>query len=76
VRGLGLTALPRPEKLYFSIGRPIDMGRYRGQEQNPEVLRRVRNRVGRSLERLVAELRTHRARAKGQDGLRRMLNRL
>ena len=76
VRGLGLTAVPRPEKLYFSIGRPINMARYRGEEKNPEVLRRVRNRVGRSLERLVAELRTHRARAKGQGGLRRMLNRL
>jgi 1-acyl-sn-glycerol-3-phosphate acyltransferase len=76
VRGLGLTAVPRPEKLYFSIGRPIDMARYRGQEENPEVLRRVRNRVGRSLEQLILELRAHRARAKGQGPLRRMLNRL
>ena len=66
VRGLGLTAVPRPEKLYFSIGRPIDMARYRGQEDDPDVLRRARNRVGRSLEQLIVELRAHRARAKGQ----------
>jgi len=76
VRGLGLTAVPRPEKLFFSLGRPIDTARYRGQEDDPEVLRRVRNRVGRSLEQLIAELRSHRARATGQGALRRMLNRL
>jgi 1-acyl-sn-glycerol-3-phosphate acyltransferase len=76
VRGLGLTVVPRPEKLYFSVGRPLDMARYRGQEKNPEVLRRARNRVGRALAQLIAELRAHRARAQGQGGLRRMLNRL
>lgn len=76
VRGLGFTAVPRPERMYFSIGRPIDMARYRGQEENPEVLRRVRNRVGRSLEQLIAELRAHREGASRQGPLRRMLNRL
>ena len=76
VRGLGLTAVPRPEKMYFSIGRPIDMARYRGQEDDPDVLRRLRSRVGRSLEQLIVELRTHRARASGQGGLRGTLNRL
>jgi len=76
VRGLGLTALPRPEKLYFSIGRPIDMARYRGQEKDPEVLLQARNRVGRSLAQLIKELRAHRARARGQGAIRRMLNRL
>jgi 1-acyl-sn-glycerol-3-phosphate acyltransferase len=76
VRGLGLTAVPRPEKMYFSIGRPIHTVRYHGQQDDPEVLRRVRNRVGRSLEQLIAELRAHRTRAKGQGALRRVLNRL
>lgn len=76
VRGLGLSALPRPEKMYFSIGRPIGMARYQGQEDDPEVLRRVRSRVARSVEQLIAELRVLRARAKGQGALRGMLNRL
>jgi 1-acyl-sn-glycerol-3-phosphate acyltransferase len=76
VRGMGLTVVPRPEKLYFSVGRPLDMARYRGQEDDPEALRRARNRVGRSLERLIRELRAHRARAQGRGGLRGMLNRL
>jgi 1-acyl-sn-glycerol-3-phosphate acyltransferase len=51
VRGLGLTMVPRPEKLYFSIGKPIDMARYRGRAEDPAVLRRARERVARALRR-------------------------
>ena len=76
VRGLGLTVIPRPERLYFSIGRPIETARYRGEAENREVLRRVRNRIGRSLEQLIAELRAHRARDNRPGTLRRVLNRL
>ena len=76
VRGIGLTMLPRPEKLYFLIGKPIDTARYRGRAEDTEVLARVRSRVGQSLTRLIAELRAHRAQEKGQGGLRRVLNRL
>lgn len=76
VRGLGLTVLPRPERMFFSIGRPIDMARYRGQEADPEVLKRARSRVRRSLEQLIAELRAHRARVGRPGGLRGLLNRL
>ena len=76
VRGLGLTVLPRPEKLCFLVGKPLDMARYRGREDDPEVLRQARNRVRRSLERLIVEVREHRARAGDQGGLRGMLNRL
>jgi 1-acyl-sn-glycerol-3-phosphate acyltransferase len=76
VRGLGLTPLPRPEKLYFSIGKPIDTARCRGRSSDPVVLRRVRDRVGRSLDQLIAELRAHRAQEAGQGSLRRLMNRL
>ena len=76
VRGLGLTVLPRPEKLYFLVGRPLEMARYRGREDDPEVLRRARNRVSRSLKQLIVEAREYRARTSEQGGLRGMLNRL
>jgi 1-acyl-sn-glycerol-3-phosphate acyltransferase len=76
VRGLGLSVIPRPEKLYFSIGRPIETVRYRGRSADPEVLDRVRTRVRRSLSRLIAELREHRAQGREQGMLRRVLNRL
>jgi 1-acyl-sn-glycerol-3-phosphate acyltransferase len=76
VRGLGLTMIPRPEKLYFSIGRPIDMARYRGQSKDRAVLQRARDRVGRSLGRLIAELRERRSRDTKPGRLRLLLNRL
>jgi 1-acyl-sn-glycerol-3-phosphate acyltransferase len=76
VRGLGLTMIPRPEKLYFSIGRPIETARYRDEARNPQRLRRVRDRVSRSLVQLIAELRALQARDTRPGRLRRMLNRL
>jgi 1-acyl-sn-glycerol-3-phosphate acyltransferase len=76
VRGLGLTPIPRPEKLYFSVGRPIQTGRHRDAYEDPEVLQRMRSRVRRSLERLIAELRAYRARDARSGVLRRTLNRL
>jgi 1-acyl-sn-glycerol-3-phosphate acyltransferase len=76
VRGLGLTMIPRPEKLYFSIGRPIDMVRYQGRSKDRAVLLRVRGRVGRSLNELIAELRERRSRDTEPGTLRRLLNRL
>ena len=76
VRGLGLTVIPRPEKLYFSIGKPMDMTRYRGQSDDPAVLRRVRARVSRAVNQLIAELRERRACDDVPGTLRRMVNRL
>jgi 1-acyl-sn-glycerol-3-phosphate acyltransferase len=73
-RGLGLTVLPRPEKLYFLVGRPIGMARYRGRAGDPEVLRVARNQVRRSLERLIQDVRQCRAKAKPPGGVRRLLN--
>ena len=76
VRGLGLTVIPRPEKLYFSIGTPIATNRYRGKADDPAVLRRARERVRRSLAQLIAELREHRATDRQPGTLRRVLTRL
>ena len=76
VRGLGLSMIPRPEKMYFAVGPPIDMARYRGQSDDRAVLRRARARVARSLVRLIAELRERRTQDTDPGTLRRMLNRL
>jgi 1-acyl-sn-glycerol-3-phosphate acyltransferase len=76
VRGLGLTMIPRPEKLYFSIGRPIATARYQGQSKDRAVLQRVRGRVRRSLKQLIAELRERRSRDTEPGRLRLLLTRL
>jgi 1-acyl-sn-glycerol-3-phosphate acyltransferase len=76
VKGVGLTMVPRPEKLYFSVGKPIDMARYRGSADDPSVQKRARDRVGRSLQQLIAELREHRAQDTAPGAMRRLINRL
>jgi len=76
VRGLGLTVIPRPEKLYFSIGRPIATSSYRGRRDDPALVRQLRGRVARALQRLIVELREHRAEDVRRHPLRQMLNRL
>lgn len=75
VRGLGLTPLPRPERMYFVVGKPIDTRRYRGRHDDPATLRRVRDRVARRLRELIAEARERRASNKGAGALRNLLNR-
>ena len=76
VRGLGLTPVPRPERMYFVIGKPIDTRRYRDRHDAPDTLRRVRGRVERELLRLIDEGREYRRTASPAAGIRRLLNRL
>ena len=75
VRGIGLTPVPRPEKMYFVMGRPIDTRPYRGRHESAETLRRVRDRVARQLEKLIAEGVAYRARDRDVGPVRRLLNR-
>ena len=76
IRGLGLTALPRPEKMYFLVGRPIDTRPHRGKHEDPKTLRSVRDQVARRLNRQILEARKYRARDTRVGTVRRLLNRL
>jgi len=75
VRGLGLTPLPRPERMYFVVGKPMDTQRYRGRHDDPATLRRVRDRVARQLRALIAEARERRASDRDTGALRALINR-
>jgi 1-acyl-sn-glycerol-3-phosphate acyltransferase len=48
VRGVGLTPIPRPERLYFWFGEPIDTTRFAGQDIDAAA-RAVRDEVRRSV---------------------------
>jgi len=76
VRGVGLTPIPRPEKMYFLFGKPIDLRPYRGRHEDSKTLGLVRDRVARELNRLIAQAREYRARNERVSGVRRLLNRL
>jgi hypothetical protein len=49
---------------------------YRGRHEDPGTLRRVRDRVARQLESLIAEGREHRSRDTRSGIVRQLLNRL
>ncbi len=56
--GLGFTALPRPERFYFSFGKPIETSHLQGQASNKEAQWKLRKQVMASLE---AEIETLKA---------------
>jgi 1-acyl-sn-glycerol-3-phosphate acyltransferase len=55
-RGLGLTMIPRPERLYFSTGKPIATSRYKKQFDDPQTLQRIQVRVADSVQNQIREL--------------------
>jgi len=48
-RGLGLTPFPRPERFYFSFGKPIDTTRYTGKRVTKKRLMDLREEVEASI---------------------------
>lgn len=68
----GIGPLPRPERFYFRFGRPIPTAAYRGREEDPAVVLEVRERVRRSIERGIRELR----RIQAEDPDRHLTDRL
>jgi 1-acyl-sn-glycerol-3-phosphate acyltransferase len=45
VRGLGLTPIPRPERLYFWFGEPIETERFAGRHEDDSAARSLRDEV-------------------------------
>lgn len=55
-RGLGPTPIPRPERLYFRFGAPVETRSLAGQESDSEACRAVRAQVSAEIEAGLAEL--------------------
>jgi 1-acyl-sn-glycerol-3-phosphate acyltransferase len=72
VRGIGLTAIPRPERLYFWFGEPIKAGRFGGDPQDGQLARALRDEVRVAVESGIAFLRAER----DKDPNRRLRRRL
>jgi len=76
-RGIGPSPLPRPERFYFSFGKPIPTDAYRGQFEDKAVQLEVRQQVADALEAQIAQLLQVRERDPETSGLiRRVLKRL
>jgi acyl-CoA synthetase (AMP-forming)/AMP-acid ligase II len=63
VRGVGLSPLPRPERLYFWFGEPVDTSRYAGRRRDPDAAARaLRDEVKAAVESGIAFLHDERER--------------
>ena len=75
VRGLGLSPLPRPERLYFWFGDPIDTARFGRRAEDDDAARTLRDEVRAAVEGGIAFL--HEERDRDPDrGLTSRLRRL
>ena len=76
VKGIGPTPLPRPERLYFYFGAPIDTRRYKGRHQDTEACFAVRREVERVVRRGIRVLRTEQQRDPERHLLPRLIKQL
>jgi 1-acyl-sn-glycerol-3-phosphate acyltransferase len=72
VRGIGLTPIPRPERLYFWFGEPIETGRFGGRGDDTVAARALRDEVKNDILLGIQFLRDER----DQDPKRDLLTRL
>lgn len=74
-RGLGLTALPRPERFYYSVVPAIETRQYAGREDDDEVIYDLRDRVRDAIRDEIARLRAYRKTDREVSFVRRLINR-
>jgi len=74
VRGVGLTGIPRPERLYFWFGEPIDTTRSAGQDDDTAA-RTIRDEVKQAVMTGIQFLRDERDKDPDRDLVRRLLRR-
>jgi 1-acyl-sn-glycerol-3-phosphate acyltransferase len=74
VRGVGLTPIPRPERLYFWFGEPIDTTRFAGQAEDAAA-RTVRDETKQAVLAGIQFLRDERDKDPDRDLAKRMLSR-
>jgi 1-acyl-sn-glycerol-3-phosphate acyltransferase len=73
-RGIGLTPLPRPERIYVSFGKAIETEPYQNQYEDKQVRFAVREQVEKAINQQLGELLLQRYHDKDMSLLRRILN--
>jgi 1-acyl-sn-glycerol-3-phosphate acyltransferase len=76
VRGIGPTLLPRPERIYFSFGRPIETHQYAGKRASTAACVAVRDETKRVIEKGIVSLLARRARDPERELLPRLLRQI
>jgi 1-acyl-sn-glycerol-3-phosphate acyltransferase len=65
-RGIGPTVVPKPERLYFYFGHPVDTARYHAAAEDDTAAREVRDRIKDRVDRQIAGLLAVRAQDPGR----------
>lgn len=74
-RGLGFTMIPRPERFYFWIGKPIDTRRFAGKHDDKDALLAIREETRAAVEGGIAKLLSIREKDPGRTLLGSVFNR-
>jgi 1-acyl-sn-glycerol-3-phosphate acyltransferase len=55
-RGIGVTAFPRPERLYFSFGKPVETKHFKGKHEDKDTLFQIKQIVENNLNNQIKDL--------------------
>jgi 1-acyl-sn-glycerol-3-phosphate acyltransferase len=75
VRGLGLTPIPRPERLYFWFGDPIDTAPFEGRSDDDTAARTIRDQAKQEVLSGIQFLRDERDKDPDRDLVKRLFRR-
>jgi len=68
--------LQRPERFYFSFGKPIDKARFRGRQDDKKLLQRIQKQTANSITSMMKDAMLQRAQDRNDQSLiRRLLQR-
>jgi len=73
-RGIALSPIPRPERVYVSFGQAIETEPYKNQYEDKQVLFSLREQVGNEIKKQLGELLLFRYQDKDISLLRRVMN--
>ncbi|MEV4254721.1 lysophospholipid acyltransferase family protein [Spirillospora sp. NPDC049652] len=71
-RGIGPTLVPRPERLYFRFGAPIDTTAWAGREDDDLTVTEVRDLARKAVQEIIDSLRAEQAADRGRTPLARL----
>jgi len=75
-RGIGLTPIPRPERVYVSFGKPVETAPYKNHHDDKQTLFTLREQIENKIKKQLGELLLLRYQENDSGLLRRVLNRL
>ncbi|WP_433326646.1 lysophospholipid acyltransferase family protein [Spirillospora sp. CA-294931] len=71
-RGIGLTPIPRAQRLYYGFGRPIDTTAWKGRQNDDQAVAEVRDLTAKAVQDIIETLRAEQSTDPGRTPLGRL----